>query len=102
VDWKSNLLGTKVEEYTQEAMRRAVEENCYDLQYHIYAVALDKYLRKRVPGYDFDRHFGGVHYVFLRGLAPGRPDLGVFHDRPSAQKIERLSSALGTFAEVKS
>ncbi|HEY5480482.1 MAG TPA: exodeoxyribonuclease V subunit beta [Verrucomicrobiae bacterium] len=102
VDWKSNLLGTKVEAYTREAMTRAVEESCYDLQYHIYVVALDKYLRKRVPGYEFETHFGGVHYVFLRGLAPGRPDLGVYHDRPSAQKIECLSSVLGTFEEVKS
>jgi exodeoxyribonuclease V beta subunit len=102
VDWKSNLLGTKVEEYTQEAMHREVEESCYDLQYHIYTVALDKYLRSRLPGYNYERHFGGVHYVFLRGLAPERPELGVFHDRPPAQKIERLSSLLGTFAKVNS
>jgi exodeoxyribonuclease V beta subunit len=102
VDWKSNLLGTTVEEYTREAMKREVEENCYDLQYYIYSVALDKYLRSRLPGYDYDKHFGGVHYVFLRGLALGRPELGVFHDRPSAQKIEGLSSVLGSFAEVNS
>ncbi len=102
VDWKSNLLGTRVEAYTREAMKREVEESCYDLQYYIYSVALDKYLRSRVPGYAYEKHFGGVHYVFLRGLAPGRPELGVFHDRPTARKIERLSSLLGSFGEVNS
>jgi exodeoxyribonuclease V beta subunit len=100
IDWKSNLLGTNVEDYNSQAMQREIKDACYDLQYHIYAVALDKYLRKRVAGYDYDQHFGGVHYVFLRGLAPGRPDLGVFHDRPSSQKIGRLSSVLGAAAEV--
>jgi exodeoxyribonuclease V beta subunit len=101
IDWKSNLLGINVEAYNRQAMQREIEDACYDLQYHIYAVALDKYLRKRVTGYDYDQHFGGAHYVFLRGLAPGHPDLGVFHDRPSSQKIARLSSVLGAAAEEK-
>jgi len=41
-------------------------------------------------------------YVFLRGLAPDRPELGVFHDRPSADAVQRLAVALGNVAEVKS
>ncbi len=100
VDWKSNLLGSRAEDYSPEAMQRAIRESYYDLQYHIYTVALDKYLRHAVPGYSYEEHFGGVHYVFLRGLDPALPDLGIFHDRPSAQAVERLSSLLGTFQEV--
>lgn len=42
VDWKSNLLGNRAEDYTLEAMQRAIQESCYDLQYYIYTVALDK------------------------------------------------------------
>jgi exodeoxyribonuclease V beta subunit len=102
VDWKSNLLGNRAEDYTLEAMRRAIQESCYDLQYYIYIVALDKYLRQRLSDYDYDRHFGGVHYVFLRGLAPDRPDLGVFYDRPSDHAVQRLSVALGDVTEVNS
>ena len=102
VDWKSNLLGNRAEDYAQEAMQCAIQESCYDLQYYIYTVALDKYLRQRLSDYDYDQHFGGVHYVFLRGLAPDRPELGVFHDRPSAGAIQRLAVALGNVAEVKS
>jgi O-6-methylguanine DNA methyltransferase len=85
----------------QEAMKRAITESCYDLQYYLYTVALDKYLRLRLPEYDYEEHFGGVRYVFLRGVAPERPALGIYRDRPSAQAITRLSSLLGTFAEVK-
>jgi exodeoxyribonuclease V beta subunit len=99
IDWKSNLLGNRTEDYTQEAMRLEIMENCYDLQYHLYIVALDKFLRQRLAGYSYDTHFGGVHYVFLRGLDPARPDLGIFHDRPSADALTRLTSELGIFAE---
>ena len=83
-------------------MKLEIMENCYDLQYHIYTVALDKFLRQRLAGYNYDSHFGGVHYVFLRGLDPARPELGLFHARPSAEALARLSSRLGSFAEVQS
>ncbi|MDY6955133.1 MAG: 3'-5' exonuclease, partial [Thermodesulfobacteriota bacterium] len=51
VDWKSNLLGTKVRDYDQEALAEAMEEQYYILQYHLYALALHQYLRLRLPGY---------------------------------------------------
>jgi len=101
VDWKSNLLGYRTSDYTREAMKAAVENSFYDLQYHIYTVALDKFLRRRLPGYDYEQHFGGVHYVFVRGLEPLRADLGLFHDRPPRERIERLSSVLGPAEEER-
>ena len=102
VDWKSNLLGHHVEDYNAAAMQREIVELGYDLQYHIYAVALDKYLRARLVNYNYEKHFGGVRYIFLRGLAPGKSELGIFRDRPSAGKITALSALMGDFAEVKS
>jgi exodeoxyribonuclease V beta subunit len=102
VDWKSNSLGNSVEDYNAAAMRHEIAERGYDLQYHIYTVALDKYLRARLANYDYEKHFGGVRYIFLRGLAPEKPELGIFCDRPSAEKIAGLSSLLGNFAEAKS
>jgi len=94
-DWKSNWLGNRVEDYGAEAMRAEMDRHQYFLQYHLYTVALHKYLTLRLPGYDFAKHFGGVFYVFLRGLEPKRPDLGIFRDRPSAETIHRLSEILG-------
>jgi exodeoxyribonuclease V beta subunit len=44
----------------------------YVLQYLIYTVALHRYLRLRLPDYDYERHFGGVFYLFLRGMRPER------------------------------
>lgn len=40
----------------------------YDLQYQLYSTALHRYLRHRLADYDYDRHFGGVIYLFLRGM----------------------------------
>lgn len=102
VDWKSNSLGHRAEDYNAAAMQHEIEERGYDLQYHIYIVALDKYLRARLANYDYKKHFGGVRYIFLRGLAAEKPELGIFCERPSARKIAALSALLGEFKEVKS
>ena len=57
----------------------------------IYTVALHRYLRLRVPNYDYERHFGGVFYLFLRGMGPELgADCGVFRDRPAPALVEAL------------
>ena len=93
-DWKSNWLGNRHEDYHADAMNAGMSAKFYPLQYHLYCVALHHYLARRVPGYDYDRHFGGVFYLFLRGIDPARPELGVFRDRPSRERIEAMSRAL--------
>ena len=40
----------------------------YPLQALLYTVALHRYLRWRLPGYDPDAHLAGVLYLFLRGM----------------------------------
>jgi exodeoxyribonuclease V beta subunit len=96
VDWKSNHLGETARHYGPEAMAAAMRREYYILQYYIYTVALDRYLSLRMEGYDYDRHFGGVYYVFLRGVDPDAGhQYGVFHDRPGREAIRALSSALG-------
>lgn len=91
VDWKSNFLGRKVEDYGREALATAMKKEFYILQYHIYAVALHQYLHLRVPDYSYESHFGGVYYIFLRGVDPGRgPDFGLYGDRPPWELINQL------------
>ena len=102
VDWKSNLLGQRAEDYNAAAMQSEIVERGYDLQYHLYAVALDKYLRARLANYNYEKHFGGVRYIFLRGVTLEKPELGFFCDRPAVGKIAALSALLGEFTEVKS
>ena len=41
----------------------------YPLQALLYTVALHRYLRWRIPGYDPERILGGALYLFLRGMS---------------------------------
>jgi exodeoxyribonuclease V beta subunit len=94
-DYKSNLLGRTLAAYTAPRVAAAVAEELYDLQYLVYTVALDRLLAWRLPGYDYERHFGGVFYLFLRGMrADARPGAGVFAARPAAALVRRLASVL--------
>ncbi len=95
IDWKSNHLGNSVIDYHQAALSRAMVENHYILQYHLYTVALHQYLKHRLEGYSYDDHFGGVFYVFLRGVDPEMgPEYGIFCARPDEEKIVQLAGVL--------
>lgn len=90
LDYKSNYLGDKLESYQAHSMQQAMDEHHYDLQYQIYTVALHRYLKQRVVGYDYAQHFGGVYYLFLRGMHPDR-DSGIYHTRPEQSFVEQLN-----------
>jgi exodeoxyribonuclease V beta subunit len=65
----------------------------YHLQYHLYVLALHRYLAWRLPAYDYDRDVGGVLYLFVRGMATdGEPGRGVFFDRPPRARVEALDA----------
>ena len=89
LDYKSNHLGDSVEDYSQENMENQMKAAGYDLQYHLYTAALIRFLEKRVSGFDYDRHFGGVYYLFLRGMEPGSTT-GVYFKKPSESTIDAL------------
>ncbi|MFP5320507.1 MAG: UvrD-helicase domain-containing protein [Acidimicrobiia bacterium] len=105
VDHKSNWLGASGEElsawhYRPAALRDAMVKAHYPLQAMLYAVALHRYLRWRLPGYDPATHLGGVLYLFLRGMTgpdvprvDGQP-CGVFSWRPPVELVTGLSDVL--------
>ncbi|WP_421197428.1 exodeoxyribonuclease V subunit beta [Aeromonas enteropelogenes] len=86
LDYKSNHLGMSPADYSRPALEQAMVEHRYDLQYQLYSLALHRLLALRLPGYDFDQHFGGVFYLFLRGMPQG----GIFHTRPSRELVQGL------------
>jgi len=95
LDYKSNHLGDSFADYGGDSLNAAVAEHHYDLQYLIYSVALHKWLRARLPGYAYDEHFGGVFYLFLRGLQGRDGDgTGVYFHRPPGELIETLDGLL--------
>jgi len=105
VDYKTNRLGPPDEpltlrHYTQPAMAAAMMSSHYPLQALLYAVALHRFLRWRLPGYEPGRHLGGIRYLFVRGMAgPDTPvrygtPCGVFPWQPPPRLIEELSDLL--------
>ena len=101
VDWKSNWLGGRIEDYGETALTAEIRRRHYYFQYQLYTVALDRYLRHRLSGYRYEQHFGGVYYLFLRGIDPVRPELGIYRDRPQEQFVRELNRLLTGSAEGK-
>jgi exodeoxyribonuclease V beta subunit len=94
LDWKSNYLGYKLDDYQGENLNYSMAENQYILQYLIYTVAVHKYLKQRLGDrYDYDTHFGGVIYFFIRGVRMNLSS-GIFTDRPQKDYILELERAL--------
>lgn len=105
VDYKTNWLGPRgvpltAASYDRAALEEAMGHSDYPLQALLYAVVLHRFLRWRQPGYDPERHFGGVAYLYLRGMCgpttpvvDGTPS-GVFTWRPPAALVTDLSDLL--------
>jgi exodeoxyribonuclease V beta subunit len=90
-DYKSNHLGDQPADYHQDNLRTAMLDHRYDLQYLIYTLALHRFLAGRIRDYDYADHFGGVQYLFLRGMHPEyEPGTGVFSARPPFALIDAL------------
>ncbi len=101
-DYKTNWLAAPGEELTAwhhrpAALASEMRHRHYGLQALLYTVALHRYLRWRLPGYDPDRHIAGVLYLFLRGMTgPDTPTVngepcGVFAWRPPGALVAALS-----------
>jgi exodeoxyribonuclease V beta subunit len=102
VDYKTNKLGAPGEtltswHYRPDALQAEMVAAHYPLQALLYAVALHRYLRWRLPDYDPDVHLGGILYLFVRGMSaveptpPAAPPPGVWSWRPPAPLVEALS-----------
>jgi exodeoxyribonuclease V beta subunit len=105
LDYKTNWLGEPDEPltafyYRPEAIEAEMRRHHYVLQALLYTVALHRYLRWRLPGYDAERNLAGVVYLFVRGMTgPGGPTVqgtpcGVFGWRPPPGFAAALSDAL--------
>ncbi|MBT5827130.1 MAG: exodeoxyribonuclease V subunit beta [Gammaproteobacteria bacterium] len=92
LDYKSNALS----DYQPETLTQAMREHNYGLQYWFYGVVLHQYLQTRLPGYQFSEHFGGVRYLFVRGMQQEQGMSGVYSDLPDEQRINELSRLFGT------
>lgn len=99
VDWKSHHLGYTAADYQRQALSEAMALHGYHCQALIYTLALHRYLRLRLPDYDYATHVGGYFYLFVRGIRPQWQEegsaTGVYADKPNAALIEALDRLLG-------
>jgi exodeoxyribonuclease V beta subunit len=99
LDWKSNHLGDSPADYSDAGLQRAMAHHGYHLQALIYALALQRHLRQRLPDYRHAQHFGGVLYLFVRGVRPAwmqQPGhaAGALLLRPQLDALQAVSELL--------
>ncbi len=94
IDWKSNYLGDNIRDYNHDRLLDVMEDNYYILQYYIYTAALHRFLSTRKPGYDYNKDFGGIFYMFVRGVDK---DSGIYHDIPAKSAIDSLGNYLAGY-----
>ena len=91
LDYKSNRLPG----YDHATLQRAMAHSEYDLQALIYTLALHRWLRFRLgDAYDYARDFGGIRYLFCRGLDAARGDAAGIHAQRFAPELVHALDAL--------
>ena len=92
IDYKSNFLGGDFKDYSPSQMFKSIFTSRYDVQILIYSVALHRFLKTIVKDYDYEKDFGGVMYLFLRGLKKDTDSIspGIYQIKPKFELVERL------------
>lgn len=93
-DYKTNYLGDSPEDYNETHVHQAMLDAYYDVQYLIYSVALMRYLKFRLPNFNYDEHFGGIFYLFVRGMSHSG-NHGIYFRKPKAEDIIELDQLMG-------
>jgi exodeoxyribonuclease V beta subunit len=95
MDYKTNFLGELMADYGPDQLVAAMQSHNYGLQYWIYTLVLHRHLQNVLPDYQYEQHFGGVKYLFVRGMSPDIPGSGVYSTLPDYHKLLELDLAIG-------
>ncbi|MBZ2279647.1 PD-(D/E)XK nuclease family protein, partial [Buchnera aphidicola] len=68
LDYKSNCLGDEKDSYSKKNIKKEIIKKRYDVQYQIYTLAAHQYLKNKLQKYTYKKNFGGIFYLFLRGI----------------------------------
>lgn len=103
IDYKTNYLGNKLSDYGENSIAESIFESGYDVQILLYSIALHRFLKNTVENYcdengdaqkGYEENFGGVIYLYVRGMTPHTKDYGVFYVKPDYKLIEKLDKEL--------
>jgi exodeoxyribonuclease V beta subunit len=100
-DYKSNHLGDSYDNYHYSAMEQVMTGHDYHLQAILYTLALHRWLKYKLPNYDYHTHIGGAYYLFIRGMSQTEPGNGVFFVLPEQPMIEALDDLFSGKASSK-
>lgn len=95
IDYKTNFLGVDTVDYRPSNLEVAMASHNYGLQYWIYTLVLHRHLCNILPGYKYGENFGGVLYLFVRGMSPGVAGSGVYYALPKYERLLQLNDAFG-------
>ena len=95
VDYKTNNLGIS-SAYHRAGLIDAMRNHNYGLQYWLYTLVVHRFLQNWMDDYRYDVHFGGVMYLFVRGMQPEHPGSGVFFNRPQEGTLMKLDHYFGS------
>lgn len=93
VDYKTNDLGDRDEDYRAGRLMEAMVRDRYVMQYALYTVALRRLLTLRGVQ-TRGAWLGGVIYPFVRGVDPREPGRGLFVDHPTQDAIDAIDALL--------
>ena len=94
MDYKTNYLGGDLSAYQHDSLVDAMKSHNYGLQYWIYSMVLHRHLTNLLDDYSYDVHFGGVMYLFVRGMSPDHTGSGVYSTLPDYDTLLRLEALL--------
>jgi exodeoxyribonuclease V beta subunit len=95
LDWKSHWLGPALDGYDKKNLYKVMIQNQYFLQANLYVEALKRYLHL-VDSRPFEECFGGVLYVFMRGLDQEK-QTGIYHFYPQEMATTKLVENLASY-----
>lgn len=93
IDWKSNVINYDLGSFSGSGLLGEMRRHAYPLQYLVYTCTLVEFLRQRMGRFgaqEYQQYFGGVFYLFLRGIDPQYPSRGIVKARPEYEDIEKM------------
>lgn len=105
IDWKSNHLGQTPDAYHDAGMHNAMVKHGYHLQLALYALALQRHLRRVLGPAPARAAWGGAYVLFVRGVRPdwrqadGRP-AGVCRQPLDFDQLQALDAQLANCGQA--
>ncbi len=95
VDYKTNYIGNSFYDYNNKNMSNFIFKNGYYIQYLFYTIAINKFLKIKLNNYNYINNFGGIYYIFLRGLllnSNNNSITGIYFIKPNVNLINILDN----------